>query len=99
MTINFSGKPGEYSYAENENGKSAGGVVKVGAQSARDPAAQRAAGGAERMAHDHGGHLIPHSLGGENTSRNLDAQDANVNQRGVRSVERDVTNLAKNEDE
>ena len=97
MNPDFSTKPGEYTYMETANGKSAWGVIKVGAQSERNPAAQRAAGGYERQSHDHGGHLIPHSAGGENTERNLDAQDANVNQRGVRSVERNVTTLAKDD--
>ena len=98
MAVNFDGNPGDYTYSEDANGKSAEGIVAVGAQSDRDPGAQRAAGGADRQEGDHGGHLIAHSLGGKNEPCNLDAQAANVNQIDQRSVERDLANLADNPD-
>lgn len=98
MAINFDGTPGDYTYSEDANGKSAEGIVAVGAQSDRDPGAQRAAGGADRQEGDHGGHLIAHSLGGKNEPCNLDAQAANVNQIDQRGVERDLANLAGNPD-
>lgn len=98
MAINFDGTPGDYTYSEDANGKSAEGIVAVGAQSDRDPGAQRAAGGVDRQAGDHGGHLIAHSLGGKNEPCNLDAQAANVNQIDQRGVERDLANLASNPD-
>ena len=43
-----------------------------------------------RQQADHGGHLIAHCLGGRNDASNLDAQNANVNQR----VEMTATELA-----
>lgn len=98
MAINFDGTPGDYTYSEDANGKSAEGIVAVGAQSDRNPGAQRAAGGEDRQAGDHGGHLIAHSLGGKNEPCNLDAQAANVNQIDQRGVERDLANLASNPD-
>lgn len=96
MAIDFNGTPGDYSYSQDAHGKSAEGIVAVGAQSARDPGAQRAAGGADRQAGDHGGHLIAHSLGGKNEPCNLDAQAANVNQIDQRGVERNLADLANN---
>ncbi|MBR2421240.1 MAG: DNA/RNA non-specific endonuclease [Oscillospiraceae bacterium] len=98
MAIDFNGTPGDYTYSEDANGKSAEGIVAVGAQSDRNPAAQLAAGGEDRQAGDHGGHLIAHSLGGKNEPCNLDAQAANVNQIDQRGVERDLANLASNPD-
>lgn len=92
--IDFTGKPGEYTYTQSEHGKGASGIVKNGATSDRDPGAQRAAGGADREPGDHGGHLIPHSMGGRNDPTNLDAQNANVNQIGQRNIEREVSKLA-----
>lgn len=95
MKFDFDAKPGDYHYSEDRYGKSASGIVKVGAESKRDPALQRSAGGNQRKAHDHGGHLIAHSLGGRNDGSNLDAQDADVNQRSQRGVERQVAKLAQ----
>lgn len=92
--IDFTGKPGEYTYTQSKYGKEAYGVVQNGATSARNPNAQRAVGGADREPGDHGGHLIPHSQGGRNDESNLDAQNANVNQIGQRSIEREVSQLA-----
>lgn len=92
--IDFTTTPGEYTYTQGERGKHNYGVVKTGATSQRDPVAQRNAGGQDRQVGDHGGHLIPHSLGGRNDETNLDAQAANVNQIGQRHVERDVARLA-----
>ena len=95
MAIDFSGKPGEYTYSENEYGKSAEGIVAMGAQSSRNAYAQRTAGGQDRQAHDDGGHLIAHSMGGKNTPENLDAQSRDVNRTGMRSIERNVSQLAR----
>ena len=92
--IDFTGKPGEYTYTQTEYGKHAYGVVQNGATSPRNNSAQRNAGGTDREPGDHGGHLIPHSPGGRNDETNLDAQNANVNQIGQRSIERDVSRLA-----
>ena len=92
--IDFTMKPGDYVYGQDENGKYAYGVVRCGATSDRNPGAQRAAGGAERQPDDHGGHLIAHCLGGRNDETNLDAQNANVNQRGQRHIEQQVSDLA-----
>lgn len=92
--MNFDMKPGQYVYEETSYGKSAYGVVQNGAQSERDPYAQRTAGHDERQAHDQGGHLIPHSQGGRNDQTNLVAQDANVNQIDVRDIERTNSELA-----
>ena len=95
MKPDFDGEPGKYTYQKDEYGKSAWGIIKPGAQSERNQKAQRDAGGEERREYDQGGHLIPHAAGGENTERNLDAQAANVNQRGVRSLERKAIALSK----
>lgn len=92
--INFTMTPGEYVYGEDSHGKYAYGVIRCGATSERNAAAQRAAGGADREANDHGGHLIAHCLGGRNDETNLDAQNANVNQRGQRHIEQRVAELA-----
>lgn len=94
--VTFDTKPGEYTYEETEYGKRAYGVVQNGAQSERDPQAQRTAGHDERLPHDQGGHLIPHSQGGRNDESNLVAQDANVNQIDIRQVERTNSGLASN---
>lgn len=95
MPINFNGTPGEYTYSKTQYGKQAEGIVAVGAQSERDPHAQRTVGGADRQPGDHGGHLIAHSLGGRNDESNMDPQAANVNQIDQRAVERQVAELAK----
>lgn len=94
MKIRYDTEPGAYTYTQNAHGKTASGVIRLGAQSQRDPAAQRAAGGVEREPGDHGGHLIAHSLGGRNDASNLDAQSAEVNQRGQRAIENKVAELA-----
>ena len=92
--IDFTTPPGQYEYNQTALGKSAHGVVQNGATSERNPGAQRAAGGEDRQPGDHGGHLIPHSMGGRNDETNLDAQSANVNQIGQRGVERQAAQLA-----
>ena len=92
--IDFNMTPGEYVYEQGPQGKHAYGVVKNGATSERDLQAQRNAGGLDRQPGDHGGHLVPHSMGGRNDETNLDAQNGNVNQRGQRSVEREASRLA-----
>lgn len=92
--IDFTLTPGDYTYTQDEYGKSASGVIKVGTASQRDTYLQRTVGGGDRQPGDHGGHLIAHSLGGRNDETNLDPQNANVNQMGQRSIERDITRLA-----
>lgn len=94
MSMDYSGTPGDYTYDQTSNGKSASGIIALGAQSERDLSAQRNAGGQDRQAGDQGGHLIAHSHGGRNDSSNLDAQAANVNQKDQANVERNVSNLA-----
>lgn len=95
MRVNFNGTPGEYTYAQGQFGKSAEGIVSVGSQSERNASVQQSAGGNDREAGDHGGHLIAHSLGGKNDETNIDAQAANVNQIDQRSAERNAANLAQ----
>lgn len=92
--IDFTRTPGDYTYTQTELGKHAYGVVKNGATSERNSTAQRTAGGEDRQPGDHGGHLIPHSMGGQNDSTNLDAQNANVNQIDQRHVEQQASRLA-----
>lgn len=94
MSMDYSGTPGEYTYSQNGNGKSASGIIANGSTSERDLGAQRSAGGADRQAGDQGGHLIADRFGGRNDSTNLDAQAANVNQKDQANVERNVANLA-----
>ena len=94
MSMDYSGAPGEYIYTQTDNGKSALGIVANGSTSDRDLDAQRSAGGADRQAGDHGGHLIANRFGGRNDSTNLDAQAANVNQKDQANVERNIANLA-----
>ncbi len=96
MGMNYEGEAGVYTYSQTSLGKSASGIVANGAQSERNPASQKSAGGQDRQEGDHGGHLIAHSLGGRNDGSNLDAQAANVNQRDQAHVERNVSALAKN---
>lgn len=95
MGVDFNGTPGEYTYAQGLYGKSAEGIVSVGPQSERNASIQQSAGGKDREAGDHGGHLIAHSLGGKNNEANIDAQAANVNQIDQRSAERNAANLAQ----
>lgn len=92
--VDFTARPGEYTYSQDAYGKRASGIVKVGATSPRDRNAQRAAGGEERLSDDQGGHLIAHSLGGRNDRTNLDPQNANVNQIGQRNIEESIARLA-----
>ena len=96
MSMDYSGTPGEYTYSQNANGKSASGIIANGSTSERDLGAQRSAGGADRQAGDQGGHLIADRFGGRNDPTNLDAQAANVNQKEQANVERNVANLAAN---
>lgn len=96
MSMDYSGTPGEYTYSQNANGKSASGIVANGSTSERNLGAQRSAGGADRQAGDHGGHLIADRFGGRNDPTNLDAQNGNVNQKDMGNVERNVANLAAN---
>lgn len=94
MSMDYSGKPGEYTYSQNANGKIASGIIKNGSTSERDLGAQKSVGGADRQAGDHGGHLIADRFGGRNDPTNLDAQAANVNQKDQAYVERNIANLA-----
>lgn len=96
MSMNYDTTPGDYTYTQNDLGKSASGTVAIGPQSKRNPSAQLNAGGADHQPGDHGGHLIAHSMGGRNDPSNLDAQAANVNQKTQANIERNVSNLAKN---
>ena len=96
MRMDYGGTPGEYTYSQNANGKSASGIIANGSTSERDLGAQRSAGGADRQAGDQGGHLIADRFGGRNDPTNLDAQAANVNQKDQANVERNVANLAAN---
>lgn len=96
MAMDYSGTSGEYTYSQNHNGKSASGVVANGSTSDRDLAAQRNAGGADRLPGDQGGHLIADRFGGRNDPSNLDAQAANVNQKDQANVERNIAELAAN---
>lgn len=96
MGMDYNGTPGEYTYSQTENGKSASGIIANGSTSERDLGAQRSVGGADRQAGDQGGHLIADRFGGRNDPTNLDAQAANVNQKDQANVERNVANLAAN---
>ena len=54
MSMNYSGTPGEYTYSQNANGKSASGIIANGSTSERDLGAQRSVGGADRQAGESG---------------------------------------------
>ena len=94
MSMNYSGTPGEYTYSQNANGKSASGIIANGSTSERDLGAPRSVGGADRQAGDQGSHLIADRFGGRNDLTNLDPLAANVNQKDMANVERNVANLA-----
>lgn len=94
MSMDYSGTPGEYTYSQNANGKSASGIIANGSTSERDLGAQRSVGGADRQAGDQGSHLIADRFGGRNDLTNLDPLAANVNQKDMANVERNVANLA-----
>lgn len=94
MSMNYSGTPGEYTYSQNANGKSASGIIANGSTGERDLNAQRSVGGADRQAGDQGSHLIANRFGGRNDLTNLDPLAANVNQKDMANVERNVANLA-----
>ena len=71
--------PGQYGYYEDDKGKIAWGNLSLSKDTQRNPAAQKAAGGEYRDEHDDGGHLIGARFGGAPDSRNLDAQNFNLN--------------------
>ena len=98
MEVNYGGEPGEYEYGQDKYGKYAYGIYKEGATSERNP--KVAAEVRERGATtgDHAGHLIPHSAGGRNDEINMDSQNANINQRDQRSVERNAAVLSRDTD-
>jgi hypothetical protein len=53
----------------------------------RDPAVQRSAGGADRLADDHGGHLIGSRFDGPGAAANTVAQNQNLNQGAWKAME------------
>jgi len=71
--------PGDYTYESSDSGKKAYGSLAVSDEGVRDAQAQRNAGGEDRKADDDGGHLIGTRFNGAPDSRNLDAQNANLN--------------------
>ena len=71
--------PGDYTYESSDSGKKAYGSLEVSDEGVRDAQAQRNAGGEDRKADDDGGHLIGTRFNGAPDSRNLDAQNANLN--------------------
>ena len=71
--------PGDYIYESRDSGKKAYGSLEVSAEGVRDAQAQRNAGGEDRKSDDDGGHLIGTRFNGAPDSRNLDAQNANLN--------------------
>lgn len=93
MAMDYSGIPGNYTYFQNHNGKSASGIVAIGSTSSRNHFAQRNAGGEDRQMGDQGGHLIADRFGGRNEPSNLDAQAANVNQKDQANIERNIAKL------
>ena len=91
-------KPGKYGYYEDEKGKIAWGNLSLAKDTQRDPAAQKAAGGEYRDEHDDGGHLIGARFGGAPDSRNLDAQNSNLNRSSFNKREKSWEEALKNGD-
>ena len=80
--------PGDYTYENSESGKKAYGSLEVSDEGVRDAQAQRSAGGEDRKADDDGGHLIGTRFNGAPDSRNLDAQNANLNRGSYNRLEK-----------
>jgi len=77
-----------YDYTMYDNGT----IVATGRlqdkTAARNNYNQRTAGGKSRLSTDHGGHLVPACTNGSPDKLNITAQDAKVNTRDIRAVER-----------
>lgn len=91
-------KKGIYGYYEDEKGKIAWGNLSLAKDTQRNPAAQKAAGGEYRDEHDDGGHLIGARFGGAPDSRNLDAQNSNLNRSSFNKREKSWEEALKNGD-
>lgn len=84
---------GDYSYYTTSSGKSASGQLTLDYSVARDPVAQRTAGGEDRRTAgnpfgiDDGGHLIGNRFGGSSGEENLTAQDRTLNRSDYKRME------------
>lgn len=65
---------------------------------ARNSYNQKIAGGESRQPTDHGGHIVAASHNGSPDRINITAQDAKVNTRDIRTVERDETSALRSGD-
>lgn len=85
-----------YNYEVYDNGsvRATGQIQNEKAE--RNGYIQRTAGGASRQETDHGGHLVPASQNGTSDSINISAQNAKVNTRDVRAVEREESKAVNN---
>lgn len=78
---------GEYTYLEDEHGKTAFGNLEMADEIERNSKAQREVGGLERRDDDDGGHLIGARFGGSPEMGNLDAQNSNLNRGTYKKLE------------
>ena len=77
-----------YNYALDSNGRTVRASGKLSLKKApRDTGVQRAAGGADRLATDQGGHLIGSRFNGPNDAFNTVAQNQNLNQGSWKAME------------
>lgn len=72
--------------------------MEVSDKGVRDTQAQRSAGGADRKNDDDGGHLIGTRFNGAPDSRNIDAQNANLNRSSYNQREKSWQNSINNGD-
>lgn len=90
--------PGNYTYENGENGKRAYGSLEVSDNGLRDAQAQRSAGGESRRVDDDGGHLIGTRFNGAPDSKNIDAQNSNLNRGSYNHLEKSWQNAINNGD-
>lgn len=85
-----------YNYEVYDNGsvRATGQIQNEKAE--RNGYIQRIAGGASRQETDHGGHLVPASQNGTSDRINISAQNAKVNTRDLRAVEREESKAVNN---
>lgn len=90
-------KQGDYTYSENDYGKTASGSLEL-EKGERDAVAQRNAGGKDRTDRDDGGHFIGARFNGAPGAENLEAQDRSLNRGSYKQRENDWAKSLENGD-
>lgn len=85
-----------YDYEVYNNGSVRATGMLQNKKAERNGYIQKTAGGESRQETDHGGHLVPASQNGTSNRINIFAQNAKVNTRDVRAVEREESKAINN---